>query len=151
MQKNSVNLQLQHNIWRFCEIAFFFCFLDSTANAQVEFAREIRPIFQKHCYECHGPEKQQNGYRLDVRDIASKGGDNGEAAIVPKDAARSTLYRFVSGEDEESMMPPKDSGKPRLTTDELAKIKAWLDEGAVWPDEYSGQSRSQNSHPTLEL
>ena len=150
MQKNSVNLQRQHNLWRFCEIAFFFFFFVSTANAQVEFAREIRPIFQKHCYECHGPEKQKSGYRLDMRDVATKGGDNGEAAIVPKDAAKSLLYRFVSGEDEESMMPPKNSGKPRLTTDELAKIKAWLDEGAVWPDEYSGQKRQLSSHWSLQ-
>lgn len=151
MQKNLVNLQRQHNIWRFCEIGFFFFFFFvSTADAQVEFVREIRPIFQKHCYECHGPEQQKSGYRLDVRDVASKGGDNGEAAIVPKDAAKSLLYRLVSGEDEESMMPPKNSGKPRLTTDELAKIKSWLDEGAVWPDEYSGQKRQVSSHWSLQ-
>ena len=150
MQKNAINLQRQHNIWRFCEIAFFFCFLASTAKAQVNFARDVRPIFQKHCYECHGPDKQKSGYRLDVRDVALKGGDNGEAAIVPKDAAKSPLYRFVSGEDEESMMPPKDSGKPRLTTDEQTKIKAWLDEGAVWPDEYFGQKRQVSSHWSLQ-
>ena len=32
----------------------------------VEFARDIQPLLQEHCIECHGPE-QQNGYRLDRR------------------------------------------------------------------------------------
>ncbi len=150
MQKNAVNLQRQHSLWRFCGIAFFFCFLASTAKAQVDFARDVRPIFQKHCYECHGPDKQKSGYRLDVRDVAMKGGDLGEAAIVPKEAAKSQLFRFVNGEDDEALMPPRDSGKPRLTNEELKTIKTWLDEGAVWPDEYSRRKRQASSHWSLK-
>ncbi|MCY2984741.1 MAG: DUF1553 domain-containing protein [Planctomycetota bacterium] len=131
-------------------IAILFCDFVSKANAQVDFARDIIPIFQTHCYECHGPEKQKSGYRLDVREIALKGGDNGEAAIVPNLSAKSPLFRFVRGEDEESLMPPKDSGKPRLNSDELAKIKEWLDNGAIWPDSLSGQKRQASTHWSLQ-
>ncbi len=46
-----------------------------------DFARDIQPILEKSCLSCHGPEKQKSGYRLDVRDIALRGGDSGEAAI----------------------------------------------------------------------
>ena len=68
------------------------------ADGAVDFVREVRPILEQHCYECHGSEKQKNGYRLDVRDIALKGGDSGEAAIRPHDAKQSPLIRLVSGE-----------------------------------------------------
>ena len=32
-----------------------------------DFARDVQPIFKKHCYECHGADKHKNGYRLDRR------------------------------------------------------------------------------------
>ncbi len=110
----------------------------SAVGASVDFVREVRPILEKHCYECHGPEKQKNGYRLDVRDIALKGGDSGAAAIRPHDAKQSPLIRFVSGEDEDMVMPPKKSKKPRLTMAEVDVLRAWINEGPAWPDEFAG-------------
>lgn len=150
MQLGAAHLQRQRTLYRCCEIAFIWLVVVSTAHAQTDFARDIRPIFQKHCYACHGPEKQKSGYRLDMRAVALKGGDQGEAAILPKDAAKSPLFRFVSGEDEDMLMPPKDSGKPTLSADELKLMESWLDEGAVWPDEYSGQKREPSSHWSLQ-
>jgi hypothetical protein len=38
----------------------------------LDFVREVRPIFEKHCYECHGAEKQKNDYRLDIKAVALK-------------------------------------------------------------------------------
>ena len=134
----------------FPSIAILLGIFVSCSKAQVDFARDIVPIFEKHCYECHGPEKQKSGYRLDDREIAIKGGDNGEAAILPNQSAKSPLFRFVSGEEEDSLMPPKDSGKPRLNANELAKIKAWLDEGANWPDSLSKHQRQSSSHWSLQ-
>ena len=147
---NAINGQIRPSPWRYCQIGFVVSFLAATASAQVEFARDIRPIFQKHCYECHGPEKQKSGYRLDVREIAFKGGDLGEAALLPNDAANSPLFRFVNGDDEDLQMPPADSGQSKLSAEELRLIKAWLDEGAVWPDAYSGKKRQPSSHWSLK-
>ena len=130
-------------------ILFFEVIRTSTAIADVEFARDILPIFQQHCYACHGVEQQKSGYRLDVRDVAFKGGDLGETAIVPMDAAKSRLFHFISSLDEESLMPPKDSGRPRLTSDELNVIKDWIDEGAAWPDSFAGRKRQPSSHWSL--
>ncbi len=104
----------------------------------VDFAREVRPIFERSCLGCHGPEKQKSGYRLDVRDIAIKGGESGERAIVPHDAKASPLIRFVSGEDDDLLMPPKKSDKARLTAAEVATLRAWIKEGPHWPDEFAG-------------
>ena len=44
------------------------------ADGKVDFARDVRPILEKSCFGCHGPDKQKSGYRLDVRDVALKGG-----------------------------------------------------------------------------
>lgn len=119
------------------------------AIAQVDFARDVQPIFNKHCDECHGPKTQKSGYRLDVREVARKGGDLGSAAIVPGNAAISPLFRFVQGDEEDMRMPPKESGKPRLTPDEVKIIQTWLDEGAVWPDHIAGNKRQPSSHWSL--
>jgi len=67
------------------------------SSAAPDFALEIRPILERSCFGCHGSEKQKNGYRLDVRDVALKGGDSGQAAIIPHNSKSSPLIRFVSG------------------------------------------------------
>ena len=81
---------------------------------------------ERSCWGCHGPEKQKSGYRLDVRDVAMKGGDSGAAAIVAHDAKASPLIRYVSGEDEEMLMPPKKSDQPRLTAAEVETLPTAL-------------------------
>ena len=63
----------------------------SAAASPVDYARTIRPLLEEHCYGCHGPEKHKSGYRLDVREIALRGGDSGKAAIVPHNAQASPL------------------------------------------------------------
>jgi len=118
--------------------------------AAPDFAREVRPILERSCYGCHGPEKQKSGYRLDVRDIALKGGESGKAAIVPHDAGGSPLIRYVSGADEDMVMPPKKSTSPRLTTEEIATLRAWIDAGPTWPEEPAGVTPGVRPHWSLQ-
>ena len=89
----------------------------------LDFVREIRPIFEKHCYECHGAEKQKNDYRLDIKAVALKN-------IVAGKSAESPLFHFVSGKEKDTPMPPKS----KLSSTELESLKRWIDEGAKWPD-----------------
>lgn len=96
----------------------------------VDFVREVRPIFEKHCYECHGEKKQKNDYRLDIKATALTGGEDHAPNIVPGKSAESPLLRFVSGADEKIVMPPK----AKLSSAEVDVIKRWIDEGAVWPE-----------------
>jgi hypothetical protein len=100
-----------------------FFILTSTPILAVDFVREVRPIFEKHCYECHGTEKQKNDYRLDIKSVALK-------HIKPGLSAESTLFRFVSGLEKDTPMPPKS----KLSSAELETLKRWIDEGANWPD-----------------
>ena len=95
-----------------------------------DFVRDVRPIFEKHCYECHGAQKQKNDYRLDIKSIALTGGSEHAPNILPGKAEASPLIRFISGIDEKTQMPPKE----KLSASEIATLKQWINEGASWPD-----------------
>ncbi len=95
----------------------------------IAYDTDVRPILEANCFECHGPEKQKSGLRLDLQEIALVGGDSGPA-IVPGDADNSLLVQLVSGQDPERHMPPK--GDP-LTAEQVASLKAWINAGASWP------------------
>ena len=96
-----------------------------------DFARDVRPILQKHCYTCHGAEKQKSSLRLDIKSEAFKGGEVYGSSIVAGDVEGSPLFQLVREADAEVRMPL--DGEP-LTTDEISTLAKWIAEGAVWPD-----------------
>lgn len=104
--------------------------LVTTHVLAVDFVRDVRPIFEKYCYECHGAEKQKNDYRLDIKAVAMTGGADHAPNIIARKSAESPLFRFVSGLDEKIAMPPKS----KLSSAEIDVLKRWIDEGAVWPE-----------------
>ncbi len=110
--------------------------MPAAAKGPVDFVHDIRPILQRSCYRCHGPRTQKSGYRLDVRSVAMKGGDAYAPNIIAKNGAGSPLVRFVAGVDDDVTMPPE--GK-RLSAEEVGLLRAWIDQGAVWPDEAAGK------------
>jgi cytochrome c553 len=99
-------------------------------SAKVDFQRDIRPILAERCFSCHGSRQQESDFRLDRREDALKGGENG-AAIVPGKAAESPLLERIASKDPDQRMPPK--GDP-LPPDSVAIIRTWIDQGAPWPD-----------------
>ncbi len=104
---------------------------DGLRAAPVDFVREVRPVFEKHCIECHGEKKQKSGFRLDVKAAALKGGDNHGPDIVPGKAKESPLIHLISTTDEDEVMPPKGA---RLSAAEIDTLTRWINEGPVWPD-----------------
>jgi len=106
-----------------------------SAAERVDFERDVLPIFRRACHSCHGPEKQKGGYRLDVRQAALAGGESFAPAIVSGDSAASPLVRFV-GDDGDLAMPPEGQ---RLSPREVGVVRAWVDQGAVWPDALAGK------------
>jgi len=105
--------------------------LPPAIDRQIDFMKDVRPILEKSCYACHGPEKQKNGFRLDVREVALKGGDDG-LDIIPGKGAESPLIHYVAGLVEDRVMPKKGD---RLTPLQVATLRAWIDQGAHWPEE----------------
>ncbi len=100
------------------------------ANRSIDFLTDIQPIFESRCFECHGPEKQKGGYRLDLAEIALHGGDEHAANIIPGKSAQSPLIHFVAGLEPDNKMPPK--GDP-LSLEQIGLLRAWIDQGAQWP------------------
>ena len=109
----------------------------------VEYARDIQPILAKHCFECHGAEKARGGLRLDVRAAALKGGDTGPA-IVPGDSEQSLLVRRILGLDGEDRMPKE---RDPLAASDIAFIRSWIDQGAVWSDVASATAPAATEAP----
>ncbi len=94
----------------------------------VAYEKDIKPIFEKSCFKCHGPEKQKGKLRLDSLAAALKGGENGPD-VVPGQSAKSPLVHNVARLIEDDAMPPEGKGDP-LTKDQIGLIRAWIDQGA---------------------
>jgi hypothetical protein len=104
--------------------------LPPPAARKIDFAKDVQPILQRACVSCHGAAKQRGGLRLDDGTLAGKGGNSG-AVLKPRDSAGSRLIHLVAGLDPELKMPP---GKDKaLSANEIGQLRAWIDQGAVWP------------------
>ncbi|MEM7698579.1 MAG: c-type cytochrome domain-containing protein [Verrucomicrobiota bacterium] len=96
----------------------------------VDYEQDIEPILQDFCIDCHGPDTEKSGFRVDLRAVMLKGGDSGMPGIVPGDPEGSFLIEVVKGIDPEMAMPPK--GGP-LLEEEIAALEQWITEGAPIP------------------
>ena len=104
--------------------------LPPPAARRIDFVTDIQPLLKGACYQCHGPRKQEAGLRFDHKGTAlGVGGDLGPA-IVPGKSADSVLIRLVATPGDTGM--PREG--PRLTTEQIATLRAWIDQGAEWPD-----------------
>jgi hypothetical protein len=116
--------------------------LPPAADRPVDFARDVRPILDRACTFCHGRAKQRGGLRLDDGAAAMRGGDRG-AAIQPGDAAHSRLLLAVAGLDPDVKMPPK--GRDPLTPEQVGVLRAWIEQGAKWPQDTAGAAAAARS------
>ncbi len=117
--------------------------LPPAASTPVDFTRDIQPLLADRCVKCHGPEKQKADLRLDVKTRAMRGGESGKV-IEPGKSADSRLIHLVAGLDEDTVMPPKGE---RLTAGQIGVLRAWIDQGANWPDAKSARSEHWSLQP----
>ncbi len=101
--------------------------LRAQAPATVDFERDVQPILRQNCIGCHGPSQQMNGFRLDRRSAVIR---PGLQLVTPGNSASSRLYLRLIGSEFGTSMPPTG----RLAAEEIAVLKAWIDQGARWPD-----------------
>jgi hypothetical protein len=99
----------------------------SPPSTPVDFNRDIRPILSDNCYQCHGPDK--NKRKADLRLDTKEG--FGASIIVPGMPDQSELFRRITAPDANERMPDPKSGK-KLEPRQIALIKAWIEQGAVW-------------------
>lgn len=96
------------------------------------YAKDIKPLLDRSCVKCHGPEKRKGGLRLDKKRFALKGGETGPA-VVAGNVAESLLIKYITlPADDEDIMPSR--GK-LLANSEIETLKKWVEQGAQWPDD----------------
>ena len=79
--------------------------------AEIDFARDIQPIFAENCTTCHGPDKQKAGLNLTDERSARAELKSGKRAVVNGDPDGSELIYRVTTDDADDLMPPPDHGK----------------------------------------
>ncbi len=96
--------------------------------ADVQFNRDIRPIFTATCFNCHGPDSasRKADLRFDRRDDALKA-----KAFVPGKPDQSEMIQRVFSDDKDEMMPPP-SAHMELKPAQKELLKQWVAAGAVY-------------------
>jgi len=117
--------------------------LPAPAERVIDYHKDIAPIFEALCIECHGADKQKSDYRLDTRDDAIGSGSEG-GAIIPGNSEDSLLVQLLAGiHPNFDIMPPKEDP---LTPEQIGVVRAWIDQGAIWEG-----SAAANAPAAMEL
>ena len=114
--------------------------------AKPDFVRDVQPILVQHCVKCHGPAKQKGRLRLDTRAHALRGGVSGKA-ILPNLGAESRLIKMLLDPNADERMPQDADPLPAT---QIATLRAWIDQGAVWPDSAAGPEAAPEKHWAYE-
>ena len=105
------------------------------APAEVDFARDVKPILSDNCFACHGPDAatREADLRLDEREdvVRDRGG---YAVVVPGDREASELWLRVHA--DRGAMPPASTGK-QLTGAQREILGRWIDDGAPYSEHWS--------------
>lgn len=91
------------------------------------FESRIRPLLAAKCLECHGPDNQEGGLRIDSRAALLKGSET-HPVVVPGDPSKSSLLTAVN-QTTDLKMPPDE----KLSNDQVAALREWIKMGLPWP------------------
>ena len=103
-------------------LRFAFIALSATATLHAvgtEFSKDVYPVLQRACFECHGPEKHKGDLRLDT------------ASPQHLKIGTDLLRRVALPKEDKDAMPKRGE---RLTPIEIAHLRDWISSGAKWPD-----------------
>ena len=121
-------LPRQSNCW----LPLAFAFLTNLQAAEpVDYAEQIKPILQQHCFACHGPLKQAAELRLDTGSLIFQGGASG-VILEPGRPETSLLMERLLESDLELRMPQQAAA---LTGEQIALLRRWIAEGASFPSD----------------
>jgi uncharacterized membrane protein/mono/diheme cytochrome c family protein len=99
-----------------------------TPAANSFYAQRINPILDANCVTCHGEAKSHGGLRMDSYDLLMKGGKDGLVIVAGQPEKSLLLERVTLPPDHKQFMPAE--GRPPLRAEEIAWIKAWIQQGA---------------------
>ncbi|APZ91533.1 PSD1 and planctomycete cytochrome C domain-containing protein [Fuerstiella marisgermanici] len=119
-----------------------------TCGDEVSFSHDVLPVLSDRCFHCHGPdeENREADLRLDL-ESAAKADRDGIPAIVPGKPEDSELWRRITSDDEDQLMPPGDSHRKPLSAKEREAIRQWILRGAKWGKHWSFESLTRPDVP----
>lgn len=136
--------------------SFIGLFLSAAAAnvsaGKVDFARDIQPILNAKCTECHGGVKAAGGVSFVYEEqVINFEGESGYPVVKPGDVEESEIFYRITTDEENDFMPPPEDHAP-LSKDEVALIKQWIEEGAEWSGHWAFESpvKSAPSPSTFE-
>ena len=118
--------------------------LPQGASPTVDYDKDVKPLLAQNCYSCHGPEVQQSGLRLDLRQNALRGGDYGPVIVAGKSSESKLIHRLVNG-DGGMQMPPTGA----LLPEEISILRAWIDQGADFRNDVAEEAPPKPIDPRL--
>jgi len=90
--------------------------------------KHIHPILEANCASCHGEGQAKGGLRIDSYDLLMKGGQDGPVIVAGSSATSILFQRITLPPDHKQFMPAE--GRPPLQSEDIAWMKAWIDQGA---------------------
>ena len=118
----------------------------------IDYNFHIKPILSDNCYTCHGPDanKRKAGLRLDLAENAYSElpESPGEFPIVAGKPSKSAIYRHISSDKPDELMPPPDS-KLALNSFEKKLIKKWIEQGGKFEKHWAFLAPKKKELPTL--
>lgn len=108
----------------------------------VDFVRQIKPLLEDRCVECHNSETLLGELNLVSREHAFQKRKAGPV-IVPKKPEGSLLYLVLKLPSRDKKAMPATGH--RIPPDEVATVRQWIAEGAAWPSGTAG--RLEVKHP----
>jgi hypothetical protein len=111
-------------------LSFLFTPLLAAAG-EIDFQRDIQPIFSEYCLECHGMDKAKGGLALTTRAGALKELESGAYGVVPGKVEESELITRLTTTEEDAVMPPKKKPK-RPSARQIELLQKWVASGAEW-------------------
>ena len=128
---------------KFITNSFAYLIVATSLFGKINFDEDVLPLLQDYCIDCHGPEKQKSGFRVDRRVHLLKGGDSGMSAMIPGKPHESYMVEVIKSDDPEISMPPKGG---RLFEDEIEILEQWIEEGANWPGQMNEKVKEGTDH-----
>lgn len=122
----------------------------SVLRAQpVNFARDIKPLLNKHCTACHGGVKQASNLSLVYHNKVLEPAKSGAIPVVPGNLEKSEIIARITSADDDEVMPPPKHGK-RLSEHDVQLFKDWIKQGAPWDEHWAFVTPKKQATPAIK-